>query len=197
MNGAQTGGDAAKTAGGSLQEALRPRKRVHMGHHRPVALNMFPAMALFTCVLVSLLKDYSTDPVQIQPSPDTQLPRSDTKLPPQKAVQIAISTRAILVDNAKVAEVTDGQVKVIYKQDANPASMVITPLLEVLQKKADQEKMIARYNTQRQELQFKGMVTIIADKRIPFRLLTEVLYTAGQAEYGQYKFAVIKTEGSS
>jgi len=178
-------------------QALPPKKRIKTAQYRPVSLNMFPAMALFTCVLVSLLKDYSTDPVQIQPTEDTQLPRSDTKLPPQKAIQIAISLRSILVDNVKVAEISDFQVKPQYKQDSNPNSMVIVPLMEVLQKKADQEKMIARYNSQRQELQFKGMVTIIADKRVPFRLLTEVLYTAGQAEYGQYKFAVIKNQGSS
>ena len=54
--------------------------------------------------------------------------------------------------------------------------------------------MFARYNKKKQELQFKGLLTIIADRRVPFRLLTEVLYTAGQAEYGAYKFAVIKEE---
>ena len=39
------------------------------------------------------------------------------------------------------------------------------------------------------------MMTIIADKTVTFRLLTEVLYTAGKAQYDKYKFAVIKKGG--
>jgi hypothetical protein len=149
-------------------------------------------MALFTVILCYLLKDYSSDPVQISPSPDTSLPFSSSKLSPQKALQVAISQRSILVDNRKIAEVKNGRVTAAHKKDNNPSSMYIVPLYDALKKKADRNKLIARYNKQKQELQFKGLLTIIADKRIPFRLLTEVLYTAGQAEFGQYKFAVIK-----
>lgn len=187
------------SAGGPRQinwQAPAPRKRHKSEPYRPVHLNMLPMMALFTVVLCALLKDYSSDPVQISPSPDTRLPHSNTKLPPQKAVQIAISQRSIMVDNSKVAELESGRVKPIYKKDNNPQSMFIVPLFEALKKKADQERLIAKYNKKRRELQFKGLVTVIADKRVTFRLLTEVLYTAGQAEYGQYKFAVIKTQGS-
>ncbi len=191
-----TGQDSTAGQQQTNWQAPPPRKRHKSDPYRPVHLNMLPMMALFTVVLCALLKDYSSDPVQISPSPDTRLPHSNTKLPPQKAVQIAISQRAIMVDNSKVAEVESGRVKPVYKKDNNPQSMFIVPLFEALRKKADQEKLIAKYNKRRRELQFKGLVTVIADKRVPFRLLTEVLYTAGQAEFGQYKFAVIKTQGS-
>jgi hypothetical protein len=107
---------------------------------------------------------------------------------------VAISDRVILVEDQKVADVTNGRVSAEFKKDRNPASMYIPPLYEALKKAGDKQKMFARYNKKKQELQFKGLLTIIADKRIPFRLLTEVLYTAGQAEYGAYKFAVIKEE---
>jgi len=174
---------------GRKYKAKKIKKR---GGYEPVSLNMLPMMALFTVILCYLLKDYSSDPVQISPSPDTSLPFSTSKLAPQKALQVAISQRSILVDNRKVAEVKNGRVTAAHKKDNNPSSMYIVPLYDALKKKADRNKLIARYNKQKQELQFKGLLTIIADKRIPFRLLTEVLYTAGQAEFGQYKFAVIK-----
>ncbi len=173
---------------GDERERIRPKREVS----HPVYLNMLPMMALFTVILCALLKDYSSDPMQIQPSPDTRLPHSSTKLAPQKAVQLIISDRVILVGSKKVAEVKNGRVSAVYKKDNNKASMFIVPLYDALKKVADREKLIARYNKKKQEMQFKGLVTIIADKRVPFRLLTEVLYTAGQAEYGQYKFAVIK-----
>ena len=62
---------------------------------------------------------------------------------------------------------------------------------EALTEAADNEKKIAQYS---QSKVFKGIAILIADKRIPFRLLSEVMYTAGQAEYGNFKFAVIKKE---
>ncbi len=170
------------------------KKKKKRGGYESVSLNMLPMMALFTVILCYLLKDYSSDPVQIVPSPDTRLPHSSSQLAPQKALQVAISARVILVENIRVAEVVNGRVAPSFKKDSNPASMFITPLYEALKSKADRNKLIAKYNQSKQEMQFKGLLTIIADKRVPFRLLTEILYTAGQAEYGQYKFAVIKTE---
>ena len=177
-------------------EAGRKRKRVVQREDldRTIQLDMLPMMALFTIILCYLLQSYSTDPVQITPTPGTLLPKSTTDLAPQEAVQLAISDRVILVEDQKVAEVKNGRVSAEFKKDRNPASMYIPPLYDALKKAGDKQKMFARYNKKKQELQFKGLLTIIADRRVPFRLLTEVLYTAGQAEYGAYKFAVIKEE---
>lgn len=170
--------------------AERKRKR----EYEKPEINIVAMMDMMTIILVYLLKSYGSDPVQITPSQDTQLPLSSASLSPQEAVQVAISERVILVNDKKVAGVKDGQVMPEYKKDNSPNSMYIVPLFDALENESERQKMFARYNKQKQELQFKGLLTIIADKRVPFRLLTEVLYTAGQAEYGQYKFAVIKKE---
>lgn len=167
------------------------RKMPKREEAEPISLNMLPMMALFTIILCYLLKNYSTDPVQITPSPGTVLPHSSTKMAPQEALQVAISDRVLLVEDRKVANVRNGRVTVDAKKDRNPASMYIVPLYDALKKASDKQKMFEKYN---KRMQFKGLLTIIADKRIPFRLLTEVLYTAGQAEFGAYKFAVMKKE---
>jgi len=44
-------------------------------------------------------------------------------------------------------------------------------------------------------VKFDGVCTIVMDKETPYRLLTEVMYTAGQAEFSNYKFAAISTVG--
>ena len=41
--------------------------------------------------------------------------------------------------------------------------------------------------------EFKGVTTIIADRDIPFRILAEVVHTAGMAELSDIRFAVLKT----
>ncbi len=173
------------------ESAPRERKMPKREETEPIILNMLPMMALFTIILCYLLQNYSTDPVQITPSPGTVLPHSTTDLAPQEAVQVAISDAVIMVDDYKAATVKNGRVTVDAKKDRNPASMFIVPLYDALKKASDKQKMFEKYN---KKMQFKGLLTIIADKHIPFRLLTEVLYTAGQAEFGAYKFAVMKKE---
>jgi hypothetical protein len=110
-------------------EAGRGRKK--MGQREEfdaIQLNMLPMMALFTIILCYLLQSYSTDPVQITPTPGTLLPKSTTDLAPQEAVQLAISDRVILVEDNKVAEVRNGRVSAEFNKDRNPASMYIPAL---------------------------------------------------------------------
>jgi len=44
-------------------------------------------------------------------------------------------------------------------------------------------------------VKFKGICTIVMDEKIPYRLLTEIMYTAGQAEFQKFKFAVVSKHG--
>ena len=41
---------------------------------------------------------------------------------------------------------------------------------------------------------YEPVVTIVADQTVPYRLITEVMYTAGQAELSQFKFAIIRSD---
>ncbi len=187
----QAGHDAFD--GQAVDERPRQRRRPkRVGGTEVTELNMIPIMGLFTAMVLYLLKSYSSDPVQIQPTPETRLPMSTSSLAPQEAVQLVISNKVILVDDKLVARVSSGRVAAEYKRNNDPAQMFIEPLHEALEAKAESQKLIASYNKKKKELQFKGLLTIIGDRRIPFRLLTEVLYTAGKAKYGSYKFAVIK-----
>lgn len=177
----------------------RAEKAAERKHKREVEdpeINIVAMMDMMTIILVYLLKSYSSDPVQITPGQGTELPQSTTQLPPTEAIQLAISDRFILVNDRMVARVSSGRVDPEFKRDRNPAQMFIPALHDALKAEGDRQKLFARYNKARKELEFKGLLTIIGDKRVPFRLLTEVLYTAGQAEFGQYKFAVIKKESS-
>ena len=39
-----------------------------------------------------------------------------------------------------------------------------------------------------------GIVSFIVDRHVPFPLLAQAMYTAGQAEYSRFKFVLIKVE---
>ena len=77
-------------------------------------------------------------------------------------------------------------------KDGGEDGLLIVPLLEALQKEVDRQKYIAQYNP---AAQFTGELSVVGDRNMPYRMLTEILYTAGQAELDSYRFVVIKKEG--
>ena len=42
------------------------------------------------------------------------------------------------------------------------------------------------------DLSFKGELIVVCDGDLPFAILRDILITAGDAEYGQSRFAVVK-----
>jgi len=176
--------------GQRLEERRKRRRRAkRAAGEESTDLNLIPIMGLFTAMVLYLLKSYASDPVNIKPGPEIRLPTSTTKLIPQKAVQVAISDKIVLVNDKLVARVENGRVAKRYKKNEDEKQLLIEPLKKALDAEAEREKLFAKNN---KKVEFGGMLTVIADKRTPFRLLTEVLYSAGQAEYGSYKFAVLK-----
>lgn len=77
-----------------------------------------------------------------------------------------------------------------YKQDGSEEQFLILPLHKKLQQLVKQQKeenlALGR--------EFKGITTIIADRQIPFRMLAEIVHTAGMAELGDIRFAVLKVD---
>ena len=65
----------------------------------------------------------------------------------------------------------------------------ITPLVEILNRVARKEKKVAEMTGQK----FDGELTIVADRFTPYRLLTEILYSCGQAEYANYRLLILKS----
>jgi len=80
------------------------------------------------------------------------------------------------------------------KEGASKDSMVIEPLRKAL------EQLVKRQMDEDEQLgrKFKGVVTLVADKEIPYSLLMEVLYTAGRVGVkgkgglSQFRFAIKK-----
>ncbi|MBM4397807.1 MAG: biopolymer transporter ExbD [Deltaproteobacteria bacterium] len=75
-----------------------------------------------------------------------------------------------------------------YKEDADENSFLIVPLQKAL------EELVKSEQEENRELkrEFKGLVNIIADRAIPFRLIAEVVHTAGTAQLSNMRFAIIK-----
>ncbi len=153
-----------------------------------VDLNINSLLDILSVILVFLLKSYSSNTVQIKPSVDLQAPFSRSSVPPQESTAITVTLKNVLVNDSPVIKLTTGQVP---ENSLSSGGYLIDPLFAKLQEEVDHQQKIAKYN---KNAEFKGIVTIIADRNVPFKLLTQVMYTAGQATYSRFKFAVIKSE---
>jgi hypothetical protein len=111
------------------------------------------------------------------------------------SAQVTITKKAILVDGRVVAAVKKGEVGSEVKQGGQ-SGYVIKPLLDYLQMTATRFKAIEKKSKDMGgPYRFKGDVIILADHTTPYRLLSEVLYTAGQAEWNKYRLLVLRSDG--
>ncbi len=144
-------------------------------------------MDAMTIILVFLLMNYSVDPLRVDSGEDLKLPESTSDINPEPSAAVTITARSIVVNDKAVVQVKDGTVDKSYKpggeQDLN-----IQPLFEALNEEANRQKNMQQLAGGK----FDGVLTVIAHDETPYRLLTEVLYTAGQAEFQKFKFAVMK-----
>ena len=152
-------------------------------------LNITPMLDMMTIILVFFLKSFSVSVENVSLSDDLMPPSSSSKVKPHQAVEITISRQAILVEDEPIAAIKRGEVDASVKRDgAN--GYLINPLLTLLQKHAARLQKIEEMTGGK--MPFKGELVLVADQRIPYRLISEVLYTAGQAEYGKYRLVVLK-----
>ncbi len=156
-------------------------------HEQP--LNITAMMDLMTIILVYLLKSYSADPANIMPQSDLSMPFSTTRMKLEAAVPLAISKNSILVNDKEVCKIVNFKVDPNCKEGKSDEQYLIQTLFSALDAERQKQEEIAAYNSAQQ---FKGLVLIMGDKNIPFRVVSEVLYTAGQAQFGNFKFVVLK-----
>jgi biopolymer transport protein ExbD len=155
--------------------------------HAMAYLNITPMMDMMTILLVFLLKQFAVESIAASMSEGLVLPKSSIETQRPLAVNITVSQNAVLVEGDAVAAVRTGSVDPSVKRDgAN--GYYITPLVDVLTKHANRLKKIGAMGG----TVFDGTAMVMVDKNTPYRLLAEVLYSAGQAEFKNYHLVVIR-----
>ena len=154
-------------------------------------LNITPMMDMMTILLVFFLKNFSVSVENISLGEDLMPPSSKSKVKPHQAVQVTITKKQVIVEGSTVAAVKKGAVDASVKRDG-ASGYLINPLLTALEKHATRLKKIEKMTGGK--MPFKGEIVVVADQGLPYRLISEVLYTAGQAEYGKYRLLVLKRD---
>ena len=115
-------------------------------------------------------------------------------------MNLVVSKSKIVVDGAQVLNLTmvpdednPGQQLIAVPEDEKKGQM-ITRLYDRLLEKAEQAKALGEAS-QSGEHEFKGQILLQCDKTLPFSVIREVMYTAGQAQFGEFRFVVYKQGG--
>jgi biopolymer transport protein ExbD len=154
-------------------------------------LNIVAMMDMMTIILVFLLKSYQTSAINVNMGEDLSIPQSTTQLHPQENITVTVTMREVTVNDRRVVDVAGGAIPAAAKEGGKADAFYVGAVYDALKKEVDKQKYIAQYN---KAAPFTGRVNVVADKKVPYRTLMEVLYTAGQAELGEYKFMVLKSE---
>jgi hypothetical protein len=163
-----------------MEERRKPKK---------MPLLITSLMDALTIILCFLLKSYGDNPVNItQKDGEMELPKSNSTSNMANAIDVHVGATSILVRGEPVVNVKKGKVNENVKRDGADG-FFITPLY----KKLKEEAKMLKTKGKTSGIKFTGNALVAAHKDIPYRLLSEVLYTANQAEFKTYSFAIVKT----
>jgi biopolymer transport protein ExbD len=181
--------DEEEQAERHLRKYRRAKRKARDAAGEVKELNITAMMDMMTILLVFLLKSYTASSNNLQQTDALQIPNSTTQNKPQDSITVIVSQTELTVNDKRAAPVINGDVPAAYHENEDGTNMLLPSVFDMLQKEVDKQKYIARYNP---AAPFTGRVNVIADRRIPYRTVLAVLYTAGQAELAQYKLMAIK-----
>ena len=143
---------------------------------------LIPLIDIFTNILLFLLVSYSVEGNIVNVDSKFKLPVSTSRETPKMKLNVQVTADDIILDGERVAGVKE----TLSKQDIG-----ISPLNKALNENTKKVEFIMKNNP---DFKFSGEVMIQADKSIPFVLLEKVMYTCGQAGYGNISLAVMSRE---
>lgn len=168
----------------------------------PVAeeLNITSMMDMMTIILVFLLKSFSATEVNVTPGDNLKLPNSVSDKEPIVAVNVVVAKDEILVDDKKVLDVefvndpkNPGQ-KIYQIPESEKQGFQIQKLYSAFETAATNAKSTADLAKNRDDVGFKGEINLQVDKDIPFAMVRDVMFNAGQASFSKFEFITIKAE---
>jgi biopolymer transport protein ExbD len=177
----------------TYKRLLRKAIRKNAGEPEINFLNITAMMDMMTIILVFLLKSMSASSASIPQSDDLAMPKSVlTTEASQEGLAILVSKSHIVVDDNAVCPVppdaTHG-VEGKYKRSGGTNDLYIVPLANAAQSWRDRDVSLRAAmgkDTSSSE------AIIIADSNMPFRLLTEVVFTLGQTSFAKFHLMVMQ-----
>ncbi|MFQ5455761.1 MAG: ExbD/TolR family protein [Nitrospirota bacterium] len=146
-------------------------------------LNLVSMMDIFTILLLFLITFAGEDTI-LPTTEKLKLPLSTSDISPKTTTTIIVTNDDIIVEGKKVESVAD---------IIDSPELLLKNLKKELIFYAERAKFIAKKNS---TVEFQGNITILGDKRIPFKLLKKIMFTSSEADFSNISLAVLKKESA-
>ena len=162
-----------------LWDRVRQKGQHHLHHRVDAELNLIPLIDILS-VMVAFLLVYSTNVEIVQNSKGVEIPQSTSDAPPKVSVVVMITKDNLFVQGELVANA---------EQLRDPNTRLIEPLRAVLER-----PMLAGDATQEEVALAAREITVLADKSLPYSVVSKVMATCTAAAYGKISLAVLEKE---
>jgi len=175
----------AEAYGREGEPRKRRRKVVKIPGTDVSSLNIVPMMDIMTILLVFLIQSFATEPQNINVNLGLRPPESTATDLMEPAARVIVTADAILVENDEVVRLADLKIQ-------EGGQVEIPAVRDALLDRADHLRALERMGG----APFDGKLLLVAHQTTPYSLITSVLFTAGQARFGEYKLVVMQQSGT-
>ena len=158
-------------------KSSRRMKRMSRNKAKPTSLSLVSLMDVFTILVFFLLSNSSSNEALSNPK-EIALPTSVVESKARETIVIFVSSEVILIQGEPVMATSDAL--------SSKKEIIVSLREELLKQK---QKAIG---TSKKAAADSKEVTLLADKKIPFKLLKRIMSTCTSAGYGKISLAVIQ-----
>jgi biopolymer transport protein ExbD len=176
----------AEAYGREEKPRKRRRKVVKIPGTDVTSLNLVPMMDVMTILLVFLIMSFATEPQNINVNLGLRPPESTATDVMEPAARVVVTADAILVEDAEVVRLADLKIQ-------EGGQVEIPAVRDALLDRAEHLRALERMGG----APFDGKLLLVAHQTTPYSLITSVLFTAGQARFGEYKLVVMQQGANS
>lgn len=145
-------------------------------------------MDMFTIVLIFLLFSFSDRVEKIKLDDQLELPRSSAKIDYDKNLKLTLTKSSLMLDDEIIAELSNGEIKGLDQKDLKKSILYAR-----LKEHYEESKMAEEENPENPEEKPKSNELIfLCDKSHEFKLINQVIKTAGLAGYPNFQFGVLQ-----
>jgi biopolymer transport protein ExbD len=146
-----------------------------------IALNIMPMLDVFSILILFLLMNFSTDPMNHDVSKSVELPESIVSESLDEVPTITISKTELLINDHKVAPIIDGSIDHKFLSQGG-----VLPIFDELKKMAEANHRASKDQSK------ANILTLEVDKNQKMGLVKRIMFSAEQVGFIRFKLMVSK-----
>ncbi len=172
----------------------RKRRRRHGSDE--IALQITSMADVFTILLVFLLKSYSVSAIDIDVGKEIKLPIANGGSESVEAMKVQVTAGSITIEGQPILKLTN--------YEAAPSDLArdgtFPEVVKALKREREKQRQIAseqlRQGGKAEDVKanFDSKLLVIADKKVPYKLLKVVLSSASAMDFSDFKLVVVSAD---